>query len=70
MNDITYVVYNYGHLVERKENLTGVEFSQRIAKTYDLNNPRNKQASEIAKELINIERDIFGALSITTHIRA
>ena len=55
--DIKYAIYAYGHLISIFQEVSGEQFSQMIASTYDCNNVRNQYFGDIVrKNILTIRR--------------
>ena len=55
--DIKYAIYAYGHLISIFQEVSGEQFSQMIASTYDCNNVRNQYFCDIIrKNILTIRR--------------
>lgn len=63
--DIMYAIHAYGHLISIFQEVSGEQFSQMIATTYDCNNARNKYFCDIVrKNILTIRRQ--GAIFLYT----
>ena len=50
--DIMYAIHAYGHLISIFQEVSGEQFSQMIATTYDCSNARNKYFCDIVRKNI------------------
>ena len=50
--NIKYAIFAYGHLISMFQEVSGEQFSQMIANTYDCNNTRNQYFCDIVKQNI------------------
>ena len=63
--DIKYAICAYGHLISIFQEVSGNQFSQMIANTYDCNNARNQYFCDIIrKNVLTIRRQ--GAMFLYT----
>lgn len=55
--DIKYAICAYGYLISMFQEVSGEQFSQMIANTYDYNNARNQYFCDIVrKNILTIKR--------------
>ena len=55
--DIKHAIYVYGHLISMFQEVSGEQFSQMIANTYDCSNARNQYFCDIIrKNVLTIRR--------------
>ena len=55
--DIKYAIFAYGHLISMFQEVSGEQFSQMIANTYDCKNARNRYFCDIVrKNILTIRR--------------
>ena len=55
--DIKYAIFAYGHLISMFQEVSGEQFSQMIANTYDCKNARNQYFCDIVrKNILTIRR--------------
>ena len=55
--DIRYAIHAYGHLISMFQEVSGEQFSQMIANTYDCSNARNQYFCDIVrKNILTIRR--------------
>lgn len=55
--DIKYAIHAYGHLISMFQEVSGEQFSQMIANTYDCSNVRNQYFCDIVrKNILTIRR--------------
>ena len=63
--DINYAICAYGHLISMFQEVSGEQFSQMIANTYDCKDARNKYFCDIIrKNVLTIRRQ--GAITLYT----
>ena len=63
--DIKYAIFAYGHLISMFQEVSGEQFSQMIANTYDCSNARNEYFRDIIrKNVLTIRRQ--GAIFLYT----
>ena len=48
--DIKYAIFAYGHLISMFQEVSGEQFSQMIANTYDCKNARNQYFCDIVRK--------------------
>ena len=55
--DIKHAIFAYGHLISMFQEVSGEQFSQMIANTYDCKNARNRYFCDIVrKNILTIRR--------------